>query len=87
MTLLVNFIVILARVFNIAILIRILMSWMPMNTDNNVLITIRELVFSVTEPILAPIRRVVPPVSGLDLSPMLAIILIQLVVGIFARLV
>jgi len=63
------------------------MSWMPMNTDNNVLITIRELVFSVTEPILAPIRRVVPPVSGLDLSPMLAIILIQLVVGIFARLV
>ena len=63
------------------------MSWMPMNTDNNVLITIRELVFSVTEPILAPIRRVVPPVSGLDLSPMLAISLIQLVVGIFARLV
>lgn len=87
MTLLVNFIVILARVFNIAILIRILLSWMPMNTDNNVLITIRELVFSVTEPILQPIRRVVPPVSGLDLSPMIAIILIQLVVGIFARLV
>ena len=87
MTLLVNFIVVLARVLDFAILIRILLSWMPMNTDNSVLITIREFVFAITEPILRPIRRVVPPVSGLDLSPMLAIILVQVVVTIFARLV
>ncbi|NLG48519.1 MAG: YggT family protein [Chloroflexi bacterium] len=86
MTLLVSFIVLLARVFNIAILIRIILSWMPMNTDSSLLITIRELAYAVTEPILAPIRRVVPTVSGLDLSPMIAIILVQLLVSIFARL-
>jgi len=32
----------------------------------------------VIEPMLQPIRRVVPPVSGLDLSPLILIILVQL---------
>jgi uncharacterized protein YggT (Ycf19 family) len=69
MTLLVSFIVLLARVFNIAILIRIILSWMPMNTDSSLLITIRELAYAVTEPILAPIRRVVPRSAGLTCPP------------------
>jgi YggT family protein len=31
------------------------------------------------EPVLRPIRRILPPISGLDLSPLLAVILIQAV--------
>lgn len=33
----------------------------------------------ITEPILGPIRRVLPPVSGIDFSPILALIIIQIV--------
>jgi YggT family protein len=32
----------------------------------------------VIEPMLEPIRRLVPPISGLDLSPLVLIILVQL---------
>ncbi|NUQ70649.1 MAG: YggT family protein [Chthonomonadales bacterium] len=42
----------------------------------------------ITEPILAPIRRLLPAqgMGGLDLSPMLAILLLQVIAGVFARL-
>ncbi len=32
----------------------------------------------ITEPVLAPLRRYIPPVGGLDFSPMIALILIQI---------
>ena len=35
---------------------------------------LREWVFRLTEPLLAPIRRFVPPTSGIDLSPMILLI-------------
>jgi YggT family protein len=33
----------------------------------------------ITEPILGPIRRILPPLGGIDLSPLVAIILIQVI--------
>lgn len=87
MIFLVNFIVILARILDIAILVRILMSWMPTSTSGGMLTTIHEIIHSITEPILRPIRQLVPPVGGLDLSPMIAIILIQVITGIFTRMI
>jgi YggT family protein len=47
---------------------------------------IRRWVNSIVEPLLTPIRRVVPPVSGLDFSPLVLIILIQLIANILVRL-
>lgn len=41
---------------------------------------------SIVEPMLAPIRQVVPPVGGLDFSPLILIILIQLVTRIIIGL-
>lgn len=38
------------------------------------------LVFQLVEPVLAPIRRVIPSLGGLDLSPLVAIILIQFLI-------
>ena len=67
------FIVFLARILDFAILIRILLSWVPIDRNSG-LVT---LVYEITEPILAPIRRIIPSLGGLDLSPMIAIILIQ----------
>ena len=68
------FVIILARVLNIAILARVLLSWISVNRDNQLV----ELLYEITEPILGPIRRVVPSFGGLDLSPMLGLILVEI---------
>lgn len=47
---------------------------------------VRRWINSVVEPMLAPIRRVVPPMGGLDFSPLVLIILIQILATIIIRL-
>jgi len=41
----------------------------------------QRLVFRTTEPVLAPVRRWVPPVSGLDLSPLVVSMVILFVIA------
>ena len=43
-------------------------------------------VYQATEPLLGPIRRVLPPMGGLDWSPFIAIIVLSLVARLFAGL-
>ncbi len=59
------------------IIIRALISWVSPDPYNPIVQILRRL----TEPVLKPLRRLVPPhvTGGLDLSPILAILLIQLV--------
>ena len=66
-------IVILARALNYAILARIILSWLPISRDSRIV----GLLFEITEPILGPLRRVIPSIAGLDLTPMIGLILIQ----------
>lgn len=47
---------------------------------------LRRWVDSIVEPLLLPIRRVVPTVGGLDFSPLVLIIVIQLVSGFLIQL-
>ncbi len=47
---------------------------------------VRRSIDGVVEPMLAPIRRVVPSLGGLDFSPLVLIILIQLISTIIIRL-
>lgn len=58
-------------------------SWVTPNPYNPVVRLLRRL----TEPVLAPIRRLLPPwkTFGLDFSPMIVILLIQWVVPIVLR--
>lgn len=62
-------------VFLIAILIQVVLSWVAPGTYNPAV----SLIYSLTEPILRPIRRLLPPMGGLDLSPLVALIALQLV--------
>ncbi|HEY8686996.1 MAG TPA: YggT family protein [Chloroflexota bacterium] len=76
------FIHILATVLVVAIIIRALMSWiMPQDGSG-----LTRVLLDITEPILAPIRRVLPPVAGIDFSPILALILVQLVSQLVTQL-
>ena len=59
----------------LAILGRILMSWIAPNSEG----PLARIIYDVTEPILGPFRRVIPRIGMLDISPMVAIMVLQLV--------
>lgn len=63
------------NVFFFSILIQVILSWVRPGEYN----TFSALVYQLNEPLLAPARRLIPPISGFDLSPILVIILLQLV--------
>lgn len=56
------------------------MSWLVafnvINTRNRVVYTIGDMLYRLTEPVLRPIRRVMPNLGGLDLSPMVVVLII-----------
>ena len=86
MSTLYSIIFLLARVFNAVLLVRVLLSWIPIDRDSSFMSDIVRVVYAITEPVLGPIRRVIPSLGGLDLSPIIAIVLIQALVSIFGRL-
>jgi len=57
------------NVFLFAILIQVIISWINPGNYN----PITTLIHSLTDPLMRPARRIIPPISGLDLSPMAVI--------------
>lgn len=57
-----------------------ILSWLVafnvVNTRNRAVYVIGDFLYRVTEPVLAPIRRILPNLGGLDLSPIIVILLI-----------
>ncbi|HMM74476.1 MAG TPA: YggT family protein [Gammaproteobacteria bacterium] len=61
-------------IFMFAIFVQVIASWVAPGSYNPVL----SLIDSITDPLLKPLRAVVPPLGGLDLTPMIALIALQL---------
>jgi len=73
---LIQFVNLFFTILTWAILIRILLSWIPgLDPYNPIVSTLR----SITDPILEPARRVIPPVGMLDISPIVVLIVLQFV--------
>jgi YggT family protein len=64
------------------LIIRVVMSWT--NPQGGGQLT--AFVYQMTEPILAPIRRMLPPSSGIDWSPLIAMLLLGVIVRVVVRL-
>ena len=64
------------------ILARVLMSWVQVDPYSPLARTI----YNLTEPILAPVRNLLPPMSGLDFSPLVVLIGIQIIGNILIQL-
>ncbi len=75
---LITFLDVLATALYIAILARVIVSWIPIGPDSRFAPIVRT-IYQITEPILAPIRRLLPSMGMFDLSPMIAILVIILV--------
>jgi YggT family protein len=61
----------------ILVLVRVAFSWVSPNPNNSVY----RFVFQATEPILAPVRRRLPPMSGMDLSPLVVTLLAYFIIA------
>ena len=62
----------------LAIMARVIISWFSPNPTNKLII----ILYQVTEPFLAPLRRIIPRVGMFDFSPFVAIILLQLLASL-----
>ena len=70
-----NLILDLLHLYTLIIIARAIMSWIQVNPRNPFVSIIR----AITDPVLIPIQRTIPPIGGgLDISPIIAILLIQL---------
>jgi YggT family protein len=66
----------------ILILVRVVFSYISPYPNNSVY----KFVFRVTEPILGPVRRRLPPVSGIDLSPLVVTLAAYFVIAAIRNL-
>jgi YggT family protein len=80
LTAVVDLVLLLLRLFVFAIIIRVILSWISPGGYNPALAIIHAL----TDRVLLPFRRIIPPLGGLDLSPLVAIILITAVTIVVA---
>jgi YggT family protein len=53
-----------------------LVNYGVINRHNRFAMSVVDMLFRLTEPLLRPIRRVVPPIGGIDISPLILLIII-----------
>jgi YggT family protein len=83
MNLLANFIDFVFTLLNLAMLARVLLSWVRVSPYHPAV----EFLYRITEPILAPLRRVIPPVGMVDISPVIALLLLQIVQQVLVAII
>ena len=63
------------------IFIRVILSWFPHNPYQPII----KLIYQISDTILSPIRNTVSPIGGIDISPIIAIFMIQLIKNIILK--
>ena len=81
---LLTIILLVARLYIYILIAAAVLSWLiafnVVNTRNQFVAMIADALWRLTEPVLAPIRRILPNLGGLDISPVVVILLLILVV-------
>jgi len=62
------------KLYELVVVVRVLLSWIPVNRSNSVV----EWIYRLTEPVLAPIRNLLPTGRiGFDFSPLILLLLLS----------
>lgn len=69
---------ILVNAYSLVVLVRVIISWIQLPPNHPVVQFTRAL----TEPVLAPIRKVLPAGGGLDFSPLILLLLLRFIAGL-----
>lgn len=76
-----TFVYYLVQILTFSIFARAIISWFPINPGNPLVVVLRQ----VTDPVLAPLRRIVPSVGMIDITPLVAIIILQMIATVVER--
>lgn len=66
------------NLYSLVVVAAVVISWLQLPASN----PIAQIIDTLTEPTLKPIRRVLPPVSGIDFSPMVLLLGLQILKGL-----
>jgi YggT family protein len=77
----VNFLQLLISVLMLLVIARVVVSWLAPSGGGGLV----AFIYQATEPILAPIRRLVPPSGGLDWAPFIVLLLLGLLLQVIRR--
>jgi YggT family protein len=68
------------QIYIFILIVQVVMSWLiafnVVNTRNRFVYTVADIAYKLTEPALRPIRRILPAFGGIDLSPVVLILLL-----------
>lgn len=71
----ITFLQVLCEVLVLAVFARAILSWFSVGPGN----ILMNILYQITEPVLTPLRRIIPRTGVVDWSPLIAIILLQLI--------
>ncbi|MGA9347673.1 MAG: YggT family protein [Anaerolineae bacterium] len=83
MDLLIYFVDVFFTLLSLAILARVLLSWVRVSPYHPAV----DFLYRITEPILAPLRRAIPPIGMVDISPIIAILLLQIIQQVLVAII
>jgi YggT family protein len=70
-------------IYEWVVIVAVIVSWLTafnvINERNNFVRALLRILIALTDPVFRVIRRVIPPISGLDLSPIVVILLIEFI--------
>jgi YggT family protein len=73
------------------IIANVILNWLTVlgivNNYNHIVALIGDILFKLTEPLLAPLRRILPPLGGLDLTPMILILALYFIRNVIEMLI
>ncbi len=72
----------LIQLMGFLIFARAILSWFPIDRDGPIVRALED----VTDPVLVPLRRVIPPLGTIDITPMIAFFLLMVIGGALSGL-
>ncbi len=87
----VNIITFVINLYILVIVAQVALSWLIafdiINAENDAAIRLSTLLKKLTDPVFIPVRKYIPPMGGMDFTPLIVIIAIQLIPGLLFTLI
>ena len=74
----------LISVYYIVLLARVFLSWFPLQ-PGTAMASIASIIYQLTEPVMGPVRRIIPTIGMIDISPIVVFIGLQILQGAICR--
>lgn len=70
----------IGQLYVLVLVARAVLSWFPYS-EGSPINGVRRVIFALTEPVLAPFRRLIPPIGMIDISFLVAFIVVEIIVS------